>query len=42
MRNKHMLTFFTQKTLPQAEAQGHNQQSRDCGDWDQDGESCAN
>ena len=38
----HTLTFFAQETLPEAEAEGHDQQSCYCGDWDQDGESCSN
>lgn len=37
-----VLTFFAQEALPQTEAKGHDQQSRHCGDWDQDGEGLPN
>lgn len=36
------LTFFAQETLPEAEAEGHDQQGCHGSDWDQDGESRPN
>lgn len=36
------LTFLVQETLPQAEAEGHDQQGCHCSDWNQDGEGRSN
>lgn len=44
-KTKHGLatpTFLVQETLPQAEAEGHDQQGCHRSDWNQDGEGRSN